>query len=141
MSCRSWLGGFHPSGILDAISNNKKLNGRDAWRGYRELTSPKWSEAFLEAIRDATGENRFTYFLAVTRIKGKSQMEERRRWENHKPFQGALNGNPHRIITLREMTDKITEKLAKTKTPATTEVGRMIQLFLAAGIIAVPNTD
>ncbi|MYH39558.1 MAG: hypothetical protein F4154_00955 [Candidatus Dadabacteria bacterium] len=147
VSCKSWLGGFYPSGILEAILDNKKLNGRDAWKGYRELTCPKWSEAFLNAIKDATGEDCFTYFLAVTRIKtkkgkkAKSQEEEKRTWESHKPFQEALDGNPHRIITLREMTDKITGKLAKTGTPETTEVGRMIQLFLAAETITAPKTD
>ena len=135
VSCKSWQGGFNPSQIISAISNNKKLNGRDAWKGYRELTCPKWSEAFLKAIKDATGEDRFTYVTAVTFMKatGKAQ------WENHTPFQQALSGNPIQIITLREMmVDEIIGELPETL--AATEVGRMLQLFRAAKIIAVDGS-
>ena len=95
---------------------------------YRELTCPKWSEAFLKAIKDATGVDRFTYVTAVTFTAG-----TKAQWESHKPFQQALCGNPIQIITLREMIDEIAGELSKTL--ATTEVGRMLQLFRAAKII------
>ena len=128
VSCKSWQGGFSPSHILSAISNDKKLNGRDAWKVFHELTSPKWSEAFLKAIKDATGKGRFTYVTAVTFIKGTGKTQ----WENHTPFRRALSGNPIQIITLREMIDEIGEL---PRTLAATEVGRMLQLFRAAKII------
>lgn len=135
VSCKSWQGGFDPSVQLSAILDNKKLGGKDAWKLYHELTSPKWSEAFLKAIKDATGEDRFTYVTAVTFMKGDAAGKAR--WENHPPFKEALLGNPIQIITLREMINEILEKLPKTLAP--TEVGRMLQLFRAAKIITATD--
>ena len=125
VSCKSWQAGFKPVQILDAIANNKKVGGREAWKPFRELTSPKWSEAFLAAVQEATGEDRFTYVTAVTRLDG-----EKAGWENHPPFAEALNGNPVAILTLREMVHQV--QGTQTQTLAATEVGRMLQLFAAA---------
>ena len=91
VSCKSWQGGFNPTSKLKAISGNKKRGGREAWKAYRELARPKWSEAFLEAVKEATGKDRFTYATAVTRLKGDKAV-----WENHQPFREALGGNPPR---------------------------------------------
>lgn len=135
VSCKSWQGGFDPSAQLSAILDNKKLGGRDAWKMYRELTCPKWSEAFLKAIKDATGEGLFTYVTSVTFIKGDTAGKSR--WENHAPFKRALLGNPIQIITLREMINEILEELPETLAP--TEVGRMLQLFRAAKIITATD--
>ena len=125
VSCKSWQKGFNPASQLDAISNKKMQGGREAWKAYRELTSSKWSEAFLKAVKDATGKDRFTYVTAVTRLVG-----EKSRWENHRPFSKAIGGNPVAILTFSEMVGEIQSKL--TTTLATTEVGRMLQLFSAA---------
>lgn len=49
VSCKSWQAGFNPAKKLKQIKENKVVSGREAWKGFRELTSPKWSEAFIEA--------------------------------------------------------------------------------------------
>ena len=125
ISCKSWQEGFYPAAIIDAIQNEKEVGGRKAWKAFRELTVPKWSEAFLKAVKDATGQERFTYVTAVTRLRGDENV-----WENYLPFRNALDGNPVIILTFREMVTKIHTGL--TKTLAATEVGRMLQLFSAA---------
>ena len=127
VSCKSWQEGFNPASAIDAIEKKKDLGGRDAWRAFRELTVPKWSEAFLKAIKDATGEDRFTYVTAVTHCKGEKSI-----WENHLPFHNALGGNRITILTLHEMVAKIQAQLTTTLAP--TEIGRMLQLFSAAGM-------
>lgn len=127
VSCKSWQGGFNPASEIDAIENNKTLRGREAWKGFRELTIPKWSEAFVKTIGDTTGTQRFTYVLAVSRLRGDASV-----WESYEPFRQALNGNPLRILTFREMLDDIQTRLSTTL--AATEVGRMLQMFKAAGI-------
>ncbi len=53
-------------------------------------------------------------------------------WENHLPFRDALGGNPVTIMTFSEMVAEIQAEL--TTTLAATEVGRMLQLFSAAGM-------
>ena len=125
VSCKSWQQGFNPASELDAIINDKVRRGRKAWQAFRELTVPKWSEAFLKAVRDATGSNSFTYVTAVTRLSGDKDV-----WEAHEPFRRAICGNPVTILTFREMVTEIQGQL--TTTLAATEVGRMLQLFAAA---------
>ena len=70
VSCKSWQKGFNPAFEIDAIVKGKVLRGREAWKAFRELTVPKWFEAFLKAVKDATGEDQFTYVTAVTHCKG-----------------------------------------------------------------------
>lgn len=94
------------------------------------MTVPKWSEAFLRAVKDATGEDQFTYVTAVTCLTRNSNKGV---WENHTCFRDALNGNPIKVLTLPEMVTDIRAEL--TETLARTEVGRMIQLFSAADIL------
>lgn len=132
VSCKSWQSGFHPSSEIDAIENDKVRRGRKAWQAFRELTVPKWSEAFVSAVRDATGTDRFTYVLAVAKVVGDKAV-----WENHQPFRDALGGNTVKIVTFRDMVLEIQGQL--TTTLAATEVGRMLQMFQAAGIHVEPD--
>ena len=127
VSCKSWQQGFNPASEIDAIVKDKTRRGRKAWQAFRELTVPKWSEAFVKAVKDASGSDRFTYVTAVTRLIG-----ERSVWEEHEPFRQAIGGNPVTIMTFREMVTEIQGQL--TTTLAATEVGRMLQLFAAAGM-------
>ena len=127
VSCKSWQAGFNAKSQLKAILGNKKVGGKKAWKAYRELASPKWSAAFLEAVKEATGKDRFTYTTAVTRL-----MDDKAVWENHQPFREALGGNPLKILTFCEMVTEIKDGL--TTTLAATQVGRLLQLFSAAGM-------
>lgn len=127
VSCKSWQGGFNPASEIAAIEKGKVVRGRQAWKAFRELTVPKWSEAFVRTVRDATGTDRFTYVLAVAKLVG-----DRAVWETYKPFCDALDGNPVTILTFHEMVSEIQSEL--TTTLAATEVGRMLQMFQAAGI-------
>jgi len=127
VSCKSWQAGFNPKQEIEAILANKIVAGRERWRFFRELCRPKWSEAFVAKVEDMTGRKEFTHVTAVARIRG-----DRADWENHQPFRQAMQGNPVKLITFREMLKDIEESL--TMTVASTEVGRMIQMFRAAKI-------
>jgi hypothetical protein len=133
VSCKSWQSGFNPSLELANIEQCKIVRGREAWKGFRELVSPKWSQAFLATIEKATGQTEFTYILAVTKVVG-----SRTPWESNLVFSEALNGNPIRIIDLRDMLKVIGPGLGTTL--AGTEVGRMLQLFKAASVDISPST-
>jgi hypothetical protein len=127
VSCKSWQSGFDPTVKITEIEENKIVSGREAWKGFRELVSPKWSAAFIGAIEEATGQASFTYVTAVTKLLGDAQI-----WEKHPRFCAALANNPIKIITLREMLTEVYGQLKKTL--AGTELGRMLQLFRAAGV-------
>ncbi len=127
VSCKSWQDGFDPAAELKHIQQNNVVRGREAWKSFRELVVPKWSEAFLSAVASVTGQREFTYVQAVTKVVGGKTL-----WETYPGFVQALNGNPIRVLDLREMLNAISPTLSTTL--AGTEVGRMLQLFKAAGI-------
>ncbi len=111
----------------DSNHNKKIVAGREAWKGFRELVSPKWSEAFISAVQTATREGSFTHVTAVTKLLG-----DRKTWEMHAPFRVAMASNPIKIVTLHEMLEEVYLDLKTTL--AGTEPGRMLQLFRAAGV-------
>ena len=127
VSCKSWQGGFNPHSAVAGIANKKKAGGREAWKSFRELCEPKWSEAFLQTVEDATGSRAFTYFTVVTKLNNEASRSE---WENSDLFHRALGGNPIRILTLSNMLDELWPSLSHT--PAASEIGRAIQLMKAA---------
>lgn len=128
VSCKSWQSGFNPKNEIRKIEEGKTSAGRDAWRRFRELAIPKWSAAFLDTVEAETGSRRFVYTLAVTRLHGDKSV-----WETHQRFRDALEDNPIRLLTFREMVTAIDQSLAMKKNMlAGTEVGRMLQLFRAA---------
>jgi len=127
VSCKSWQSGFNPRTEIEAIEQNKIISGRKRWKPFRELVSPKWSEAFLQRMENATGTRHFTYITAVTRVNG-----ERSLWEENQTFRCALNGNPIKILDMHNLLALILPKL--TTTPANTNIGRILQLIKAAGI-------
>jgi hypothetical protein len=128
VTCKSWQEGFNARTNISKIEENKKQSGREAWRGFRELARPKWSEAFMKAVEDATGTRTFQYLIAVTSLKGDKTL-----WEKHSTFSAALGGNRIGIVTLTEMANEVTSKL--TTTVAASAFGRTLQLLKAAGVL------
>ncbi len=127
VSCKSWQGGFNPASELRHIELGQVVRGREAWKSFRELIVPIWADAFTSKIRSETGHEEFTYILAVTHVVGSKEP-----WEGNANFREKLGGNPIRVLDLREMLGSIAPGLGTTL--ASTEVGRMLQLFAAAGI-------
>lgn len=127
VSCKSWQCGFKVKQKLAEVTGNKIANGREAWRGFRELVKSKWSEAFIDAVETATGSREFTYVLAVTAIIGDPSV-----WEKHSPFLHALRNNPIQMIDLPKMLDHL--KSVSTTTLASSDIGRVLQLMRAAGL-------
>lgn len=128
VSCKAWQQGFDPAAKVAQIRKSKIVSGRDAWKGFRELCKPKWSEAFRQTVEKATGETKFTYVTVVTRLLNERRRDE---WEQNAEFRQALGRNPIRILTLAEMLDTLWSDL--TTTPAASDIGRALQLIKAAG--------
>ncbi len=127
VSCKSWQGGFDPASEIRKIRLDRKVRGRAAWKGFRELVSPKWSEAFIDAVFKITGEKEFTYVTAVTKLIG-----DKTAWETNTELLYALKGNPIQILELKDVLNTVSAGLGTTL--AGTDVGRMLQLFKAAGL-------
>jgi len=126
VSCKSWQGGLNVEAGLRDIAANRKKSGRVAWKYFRELVRPKWAEAFRHAVERETGSSEFTYVIAVTVLKGDGSL-----WESEPSFREAMNQNPIRIWTLREMLDRLYPLLGTTL--ASSQLGRTLQLMKACG--------
>lgn len=61
VNCKSWQNGLNIKSKLSEFEQNKIVSGREAWRGFRELLNPKWSEAFREKVYEASGSRVFTH--------------------------------------------------------------------------------
>jgi hypothetical protein len=128
VSSKAWQGGFDPARHLAQIVRaDGRVAGREAWKPFRELVKPKWGEAFVNKIAEITGRRRFVYWTVTTLLLN---TEQRSLWEANSEFRANLGGNPIRLVTLREMLDELWRDL--TKTPAASDVGRMLQLMKAA---------
>jgi len=128
VSCKSWQAGFNVRSKLAELTENKTRSGRESWRFFRELMVPKWSEAFRDAVFRETGSRNFTYVTAVTRLSGDPS-----EWEQLPRFQRAMRGNPIRLLALSDMVAYILQRL--TRTPASSDLGRTLQLLKAAGVL------
>lgn len=126
VSCKSWQSGFSPSSKISDIEGNKTVSGREAWKGFREITNEKWASAFIDKIEEISGTRKFTYVTAVTVVKG-----DRLVWETYEPFRKILHGNPVQILAFSDILDDLLPDLDTT--PASSEVGRVLQLFKASG--------
>lgn len=135
VSCKAWQTGFNADAKLRELRGEKGNPKRETWRGFRELWEPKWSEAFHSAVREVTGEPVFIYSVAVTKLSGKlTQPEAEEVWTSDPTIARHLEGCQFTFLTMREMWSELQEKL--TKTPASSEIGRLAQLLKAADIKA-----
>ena len=134
VNCKSWQGGFQPLNEIEEFETPRTKN-RARWKSYRELTNEKWSDAFIEKVFALTGSVHFTHVIAVTRIKPKrgfSEAQLRKAWETYPGFSAKLKGNPVKVLTLAEMISEFDRLVGQT--PASSEVGRLIQVLRAAKI-------
>lgn len=134
VSCKSWQQGFNPQYMCDAIEQGKEVGGRQAWMGFRELTRPKWAEAFRAEVQRVSGATAFTYITAVTRLTPHSS---RTCWEQNTTFRENLAGNPIRLLTFDEMLSVVFRDI--NQTVASSQLGRMLQLIKASGWALAPT--
>jgi hypothetical protein len=129
VSCKAWQDGFDATAKLAELRGLKKNPKRETWKHFRELWVPKWSEAFRQAIFDLTGERRFAYRIAVTRLRGDADA-----WAQDPTIAANLSGCTVGFLPLEEMWSTMLKEL--TTTPASSEIGRLAQLLKAAGLTA-----
>jgi hypothetical protein len=129
VSCKAWQVGFDAPGILAQLRGTAKNPKRPRELQFRELWMPKWADAFNAEVKRLTGSSQFTYYLAVTRLKGDDSG-----WAADPTIRRNLRDNPFRFLTLETMWSKMLAELRTT--PAPSEMGRLAQILKAAGLTA-----
>lgn len=102
------------------------VSGREAWRGFRELTKEKWATAFRATVAELTGSSSFAYITAVTKVIG-----SRSAWQHNATFREHLRGNPIEILSFGDVLKELFPYIDTT--PASSQVGRVLQLIKASG--------
>jgi len=134
VTCKSWQWGFKAKWWAENAFTKKKIAGRQAWKTFREITDKHWNQAFFDTIQKYTGTQKFTYITAVTKLKG-----DRQEWENQPRCREQLRENPIKILTLTEVFKKFSDN--NTKTPAPSDIGRLVQLLHSAEVLHVAAED
>ena len=124
ISCKSWQDGFSAEWEINHL--RRIVGGRERWKVYRELASPKWGRAFRDKVRELTGEKTFEHWIVCTRF---DDPENERVWTQNRDFRRNLT--PHlRIVPLDRIFRETADQLGTTV--ANSELGRLIQLLKAA---------
>jgi hypothetical protein len=132
VSCKSWQSGFDADRTLQLLKTGGRIGKREAWRSFREVWVPKWSEALIDTVDELVGTRRFAYRIAITHLKGTGTA-----WAADPTIAANLVGCSFDFLPLSTIWAKLLDEL--TTRPASSEVGRLIQILKAAGLTA-PHT-
>jgi hypothetical protein len=127
VNCKAWQRGFPETALLRQLRGEARQPKRERWRQFRELWKPKWSEAFRDQVEARTGATKFTYRIAVTRLRGGGD-----EWAKDPVIKSNLPGCRFQFLTLEEIWEHVLAE--STRTPASSEIGRLAQLLKAAGL-------
>jgi hypothetical protein len=132
VTCKAWQDGFNAGRKLAELRGERPSpKGKATWRHFRELWSPKWSEALRKTIAERTGQSTFTYQIAVARLVGDGDPKA---WAANPTIRENLGDSAFGFLTLEDMWGRLLAELKKT--PASSEIGRLVQLLKAAGLTA-----
>lgn len=131
VNCKSWQDGFEIQKTARKLRENPNamLGGKEYWKHFREFSMPRWTDAFLAALRGLTHCEQFTHFTAVTLA---CDPQNKADWEENEMFGRAMQGNPVRFITLPEMLGHVFSRLGTSV--ESSPFSRTLQLFKAAGL-------
>ena len=141
VSCKSWQNGFDVDFFFNNLSGmgdpNSRVGTGPAWKKFRELFDPYWAKAFRDKIFQESQSNCFTYFISITKFKGKNP-KYIEQFKNCQIFLNNLSDNGKHEVKIEFLTLEsiINEILGQdpTTTLESTEIGRFMQLIKAADL-------
>ncbi len=138
-SCKSWQSGFSPEGWRKKLKNkDSRVNRKEAWKYFREISNRKWGLALAKKIFEETGSKHFTYYIVVTKLSGKNIEQQIAKFENDPIFIRNLKYDSSSKVKIKIMTFKnIFDdhfKRRNARTLEATELGRLIQILKASGV-------
>jgi hypothetical protein len=139
ISCKSWQSGFDCKYYLENLKDQKKMevvkHGRAIWKNLREITNPIWAEAFREKIKTECRTTKYTFIIAVTKLKNEEYKEA---FENCPEFIKVITNSGKfkikiKFLTLKEIIETISAEEQNTAVESS-EIARLIQLLKAANM-------
>lgn len=140
VNCKSWMDGFDckffSNNLSDPERHDKEWGGKATWKHFRELVVPKWTEAFVERIRqESPSVSVIDYVIFCVFAKNSSHIDE---WIGHAPIQEAFSGMPVRLgsISVRTISEAVAEVQIKTSDfSENSHFARTLQLLKAGGLL------
>jgi hypothetical protein len=139
ISCKSWQEGFDCKFYLENLRDEKKKKlkkaGRELWKILREITEPIWAEAFREKIKRECNSSKYTFIIAVTKLKNEKYKDD---FEKCPEFINVLSDNGKfnieiKFLTLQQIITAISDEEHNTVLESS-EIARLIQLLRAANM-------
>ncbi len=138
ISCKSWQNGFNAAHRLEQMKGNRPNPKRSIWRSHRELWDAAWSASFRGEVKRLTGQSKFRYTIAVTRLTGlvKDPEEAAQMWASDPTVKANLAGSAFSFLEFREVWQRIQDEQqgSSSSRPASSEIGRLAQLMRAAHV-------
>ena len=138
VSCKSWQKGFDPALRLGQMRGTKRNPKREVWRHHRELWVPIWARCFRAEVEELTGQSRFHYQIAVTKLTGEVSQPKAASelWATDKRIQTNLAGSQFSFLEFQKIWSAVytPPEGEGSKSPAASNIGRLAQLMKAAGI-------
>jgi hypothetical protein len=137
VSCKSWQNGFSPEDWFKKLKiENTIVYRRPTWKYFREIAKRKWGAALAKKIYEETKSPHYTYYIVVTKLKGRNLQEHIDKFENDSTFiQNLKYKNSSKvkikIISFKEIFEEYKSRTAHTL--EATELGRLIQILKASG--------
>ena len=139
-NCKSWLDGFDFELFHKKLSTEsgrqKPFGGKPAWKHFRELTSEKWTEAFIDRLLlENPHAKQIEYYILCVKAKKENKVNS---WIELPVIQQSFRNKILKINKIRCIELKSVLKNIKPVERGVTEnsdIGRTLQLLKAAQIL------
>jgi hypothetical protein len=130
ISCKSWQSGMNITKLLRDLTDNpnKKIQGKEREKLFREIASKDWSEALINEVYKLTGQKTFTFYISATHITG-----NRSDWEEFEMFKKNLPECKIKLLSLEDIIVDLASQKRDTKMPLHSQLSRLLQLIDSAG--------
>lgn len=70
INCKSWMDGFDfksfHNNLIDESKHDKLYGGKEYWKHFRELISPKWHRAFIQRVKEENPKFKKLKYIILT---------------------------------------------------------------------------
>ncbi|EOQ87579.1 hypothetical protein LEP1GSC202_0317 [Leptospira yanagawae serovar Saopaulo str. Sao Paulo = ATCC 700523] len=140
LNCKSWMDGFDckkfDEMLKDSSNHEKEFGGKEYWKHFRELISPKWNKGFIQRIKEENKNfKNIKYIILSLYAKNKESILE---WQkNQIILQNFKNENINLLsIEILELKDLIKDiNIKSSDYVENSDFIRMIQILKASRIL------
>ena len=140
LNCKSWMDGFDCKKfndmLVDSNNHNKQFGGKEYWKHFRELISPKWNKGFVQRIKEENQSFKsLKYIILSLYAKNKESIIN---WKTNKLILNNFESQNINLLSIEiiELKDLIKDIDTNSSQYAeNSDFTRMIQIMKASKIL------